>query len=143
MALLYRVVFAVVALLPTALAQTCATINPAHAPTWGTGFSGRVVMNGLKTPRGMVFDSQNNLLVVESGGAGVRYIKLTDNGGTDVCVASSKQLIPERGVSGVVFLDAQFGFTNHCDSAEPRHRPFGRWKDPFRFLIDNCMELPI
>jgi hypothetical protein len=57
-------------------------------------------MNGLKTPRGMVFDLQNNLLVVESGGAGVRYIKLTDNGGTNVCVASSKQIIPERGVSG-------------------------------------------
>lgn len=84
---------------PSVLAQTCATINPAYAPTFGSGFSGRVVMNGLRSPRGLVFDTLGNLLVVESGGSGVRYIKLTDNGGTDVCVASSKQLIPERGVS--------------------------------------------
>ena len=62
-------------------------------------------MNGLNSPRGLVFDSQNNLLVVEAGGAGVRYVKLTDNGGTDVCVASSKQIIPERGVSTVKPFD--------------------------------------
>jgi glucose/arabinose dehydrogenase len=80
------------------LAQTCATINPANAPTWGSGFSGRVVMNGLKSPRGLVFDTLGNLLVVESSNSGVRYIKLQDNGGTDVCVASSKQLISERSV---------------------------------------------
>lgn len=83
---------------PSALSQSCATINPAYAPTFGSGFSGRVLVNGLKSPRGLIFDTLGNLLVVESGGSGVRYIKLTDNGGTDVCVASSKQLIPERGV---------------------------------------------
>lgn len=103
MVLLHHFVFALATLSSSTLAQTCATINPAYAPTWGSGFSGRVVMNGLRTPRGLIFDSLNNLLVVESGGAGVRYIKLTDNGGTDVCVASSKQLIPERGVSKVPF----------------------------------------
>jgi glucose/arabinose dehydrogenase len=96
---IYQLVVALAALSSSAAAQSCATISPAYAPTWGSGFSGHVVMNGLKTPRGMVFDSQNNLLVVESGGAGVRYIKLTDNGGMNVCVTSSKQIIPERGVS--------------------------------------------
>lgn len=99
MVLLYHIVFALATLSSSALAQTCATISPAYAPTWGTGFSGRVVMKGLKSPRGLIFDSLNNLLVVEAGGAGVRYVKLTDNGGSDVCVASSKQLINERGVS--------------------------------------------
>lgn len=96
--------FAFAALTTTTVAQSCATINPAYAPTWGAGFSGRVVMNGLKSPRGMVFDSLNNLLVVEAGGAGVRYVKLTDNGGTNVCVGSSKQLIPERGVSDALLF---------------------------------------
>jgi hypothetical protein len=81
------------------LAQTCSTIDPAFSPTWGSGFSGRVVMNDLSSPRGLIFDTLGNLLVVESGGNGVRYVKLQDHGGTDVCVASSKQLIPERGVS--------------------------------------------
>ena len=93
----YLIPFA--ALAWTAFAQKCATINPAYAPTWGSGFSGRVVMNGLKSPRGLVFDSAGNLLIVESGGSGVRLVTLTDNGGTDVCVASSKQLISERSVS--------------------------------------------
>ncbi|KAF2254542.1 glucose sorbosone dehydrogenase [Trematosphaeria pertusa] len=106
MVLLHHFVFALATLSSSTLAQTCATINPAYAPTWGSGFSGRVVMNGLRTPRGLIFDSLNNLLVVESGGAGVRYIKLTDNGGTDVCVASSKQLIPERGLNHGIDLSA-------------------------------------
>ena len=83
----------------TTLAQTCATINPSFTPTWESGYSGRVFMNGLTRPRGLVFDSSNNLLVVESGGAGVRWVQLKDNGGTDVCVGTSKQLINESGVS--------------------------------------------
>ncbi|KAF2793095.1 soluble quino protein glucose/sorbosone dehydrogenase [Melanomma pulvis-pyrius CBS 109.77] len=106
MILLHHLVFAIATLSSSTLAQTCATIQPAYAPTWGTGFSGRVLMNGLNTPRGLVFDSLNNLLIVESGGAGVRYVKLTDNGGTDVCVASSKQLINERGLNHGIDLSA-------------------------------------
>jgi hypothetical protein len=99
MVLLHQIIFALAALSSNTLAQTCATINPAFAPSWGKGFSGRVVMNQLKSPRSLIFDSANNMLVVESGGAGLRYVKLKDNGGTDVCVDSSKQLISERGVS--------------------------------------------
>ncbi|KAF2713167.1 glucose sorbosone dehydrogenase [Pleomassaria siparia CBS 279.74] len=88
------------------LARTCATINPAFAPTWGRGFSGRVVMNGLKSPRGIIFDSLNNMLVVEAGGAGVRYVNLTDNGGTNVCVGTSKQLIPEKTLNHGIDISA-------------------------------------
>jgi glucose/arabinose dehydrogenase len=84
--------------LPQAFAQTCATINPANAPTFASGYSGRVVMNGLRAPRGLIFDNEGNMLVTEQGGGGVRYIQLTDNGGTDVCVQSSKQLIADSTV---------------------------------------------
>jgi glucose/arabinose dehydrogenase len=104
MARLHYLVLAIATLVSKTLGQTCATINPANAPTFGSGFSGRVVLNGLQSPRGIVFDSEGNLLIVESGGSGVRYVKLTDNGGTNVCVASSKQLIPERGVSKVFMI---------------------------------------
>lgn len=106
MAPMHRLIISLAALASTALAQTCATINPAFNPTWGTGFSGRVVMNGLKSPRGIIFDQAGNLLVVESGGGGIRYVKLTDNGGTNVCVASSKQLINERGLNHGIDLSA-------------------------------------
>lgn len=103
---LQYLVIALATLVSKAVGQSCATINPANAPTFGSGFSGRVVMNGLKSPRGIVFDTEGNLLIVESGGSGVRHVKLTDNGGTNVCVASSKQLISESRVS-----DGFFGYT--------------------------------
>jgi glucose/arabinose dehydrogenase len=91
-------IIAFTAILPYAIAQTCATINPAFAPTFATGYSGRVVMNGLKSPRGIIFDQQGNMLTSEQGGYGIRYIQLTDNGGTNVCVKSSKQLVADNSV---------------------------------------------
>jgi glucose/arabinose dehydrogenase len=112
---LHQLVVALAAFSSTTLAQSsCATINPAYAPTWGTGFSGRVVQNGLKGPRGIVFDDQNQLLIVESNGGGVRHVKLTDNGGTNVCVASSKTLITERGVSFLELLTVGSGAGRRC-----------------------------
>ncbi|KAF2005836.1 glucose sorbosone dehydrogenase [Amniculicola lignicola CBS 123094] len=106
MVLLRHLALTIAGLISSAHAQTCATIAPSYAPTWGAGFSGRVVLKGLSQPRGIIFDSLNNMLVVESGGAGVRYIKLTDNGGTDVCAASSKQLINEKGLNHGIDLSA-------------------------------------
>jgi glucose/arabinose dehydrogenase len=88
-----------VLLLSRASAQTtCATVAPKFAPVVAAGYTAKVLMNGLKTPRGMIFDSQGNLLIVEQGGAGVRLVKLTDGDGTNVCVASSKQLIADSSV---------------------------------------------
>lgn len=98
------IIAAVTALTPTILAQTCASINPAQAPTFAPGYSGRVVMNGLRTPRGIIFDTQGNLLTTEQGGYGVRYVQLTDNGGTNVCVKSSKQLISDSTINHGIAL---------------------------------------
>jgi hypothetical protein len=44
----------------------------------------------LKTPRGLIFDNQENIFTTESGGYGIRYIQLTSNGGTNVYDKSSK-----------------------------------------------------
>jgi TrAA12-like len=86
-------------LLPHVSAQTaCTPISAKIAPVVAPGYTATVLMNGLKTPRDLIFDSQGNLLIVEQGGAGVRLVKLTDNGGTNVCVASSKQLIADATV---------------------------------------------
>ncbi|KAH7310054.1 soluble quino protein glucose/sorbosone dehydrogenase [Rhexocercosporidium sp. MPI-PUGE-AT-0058] len=87
--------------------QTCANISPAQgAPVAAPGVQTRVVINGLKSPRGMVFDTAGNLLVVEQGGGGIRYIKLTDNGGINVCVASSKTLIADNTLNHGIDLSA-------------------------------------
>ncbi|CZT50154.1 related to L-sorbosone dehydrogenase [Rhynchosporium secalis] len=87
--------------------QKCATISPAQgAPVTVPGVQTRVVINGLKSPRGMVFDTAGNLLVVEQGGGGIRYIKLTDNGGIDVCLTSSKTLIADNTLNHGIDLSA-------------------------------------
>lgn len=81
-----------------AMAQGCPNLTPRSQPALAQGYSTRLVMNGLTRPRSLLFDNLGNLLVVEQGGTGIRYVKLTDNGGTNVCVASQKQLIPNGAV---------------------------------------------
>jgi hypothetical protein len=85
-------------LLPAILAQTCQNIAPKYDPVMAPGYASKVVLNGLKNPRGIVFDTLGNLLVVEQAGGGIRQIKFTDNGGINVCVNSSKTIITDTRV---------------------------------------------
>ncbi|CZR58524.1 related to L-sorbosone dehydrogenase [Phialocephala subalpina] len=63
-----------------AVPQACSVITPAATPVFASGYSGRVVVNRLKSPRG----------------GGIRRITFTDNGGTDVCIKSSAQIIKDN-----------------------------------------------
>jgi hypothetical protein len=83
---------------PYVLGQACTAPAAKYPATFAGGLSAKVLINGLKNPRSLKFDTLGNLLVVEQGGAGVRQIKLTDDG-TNVCVASSKQIISDNTVS--------------------------------------------
>jgi hypothetical protein len=83
---------------PYVLGQACTAPGAKYPATFTGGLSAKVLINGLKNPRSLKFDTLGNLLVVEQGGAGVRQIKLTDDG-TNVCVASSKQIISDNTVS--------------------------------------------
>lgn len=94
--------------LPHLEKRACAIINPTIKPNMASGYTALVVMKGLKSPREMVFDQLGQLLVVEQGGGGVRLIKLTDNGGTDVCVSSSKTLINDATVSFPSSMQARY-----------------------------------
>jgi glucose/arabinose dehydrogenase len=97
MSFLYSAIL--LAALPLALSQNCSPItSPAGTPKLAAGYQAKVLMNGLKGPRGMVFDQAGNLLVVERASGGVRQIQLTDGTGLDVCVKSSKQLINDTTV---------------------------------------------
>lgn len=51
------------------------------------GFRARLVTNNVISPRGMVFDKDDNLLVVEKG-VGISALKLKDDGGACVSVAT-------------------------------------------------------
>jgi glucose/arabinose dehydrogenase len=77
-------------------APACATtITPKNAaPSVAAGWRADVVANGLKNPRGMVFDREGALLVVEkeTGIVRVRFNKegggcVRQEGGTEVVVA--------------------------------------------------------
>lgn len=69
----------------TARAQTAApacqsSIAPQHAaPSVVPGFRVEVVANGLRDPRGILFDSEGGLLVVEQG-HGISRLRLTGDG---------------------------------------------------------------
>ena len=88
---------AALGLLPLIVAQ-CTTINPANPVVMASGYQSRVFINGLRTPRGITQDTLGNILVVEQG-SGVRQIKITDNGGINVCAGATKQLISDNTVS--------------------------------------------
>lgn len=68
------------------------------APVAASGWQFRLVANGFTRPRGIAFDSDGGLLVVESG-AGVTHLTLDDEGGTCLTVKSKKRLIADENVS--------------------------------------------
>lgn len=53
MVAIYTALVALLPLVPSALGQRCATIQPANAATFAPGYEGRVVMNGLKGEQGL------------------------------------------------------------------------------------------
>ncbi|KAJ4353314.1 uncharacterized protein N0V89_005041 [Didymosphaeria variabile] len=95
MVAIHPVVVALLPLIPSALGQTCATINPVNAATFASGYEG---------PRGIIFDIQGNLLTAEQSSYGLRYIQLTDNGGTNICVRSQKQLVADSSLNHGIAL---------------------------------------
>jgi glucose/arabinose dehydrogenase len=68
------------------------------APVAASGWQFRLIANGFTRPRGIAFDGDGGLLVVESG-AGVTHLTLDDEGGTCLTVRSKKRLIADENVS--------------------------------------------
>lgn len=58
------------------------------APVAADGWSYRLVAQNFTKPRGILFDSDGGLIVVDSG-VGIKHLALTDDGGT--CVSVDKQ----------------------------------------------------
>ncbi|KAG5931808.1 hypothetical protein E4U53_001596, partial [Claviceps sorghi] len=79
----------------TVATTPCVDLQPKFNPQVAPGVRFKILANDLKRPRGIVVDSEGNLLVVESGGSGIRRIVLNDGEGLDTCVASSTQLVAE------------------------------------------------
>jgi hypothetical protein len=95
-------------LLSGSQAQKCAGAGPGTDVTAAKGFSSYLLTSGLTAPRGLVFDSEGNLLVsqrVTKGNAkenGVFVLKLKEEGG---CVSVvSKQLVAAHPKGAVSFI---------------------------------------
>ncbi|KAI0116716.1 soluble quino protein glucose dehydrogenase [Daldinia grandis] len=97
-------IFAALGLLLSATnAQNCAPLTPSAQLKISDGYTAQVILNGLKVPRNIIFDTAGNLLVSEQGGAGIRRVVLTESDG-NVCVASSAQLIPDASLNHGIAL---------------------------------------
>jgi hypothetical protein len=85
----------------TSLAQACAgafaETDPAVA---ASGFTARVIAKNLTNPRGIVFDKDGNLLVIEKF-RGVTALKLKDNKNC-VTVESKTRIINDGTVSNTL-----------------------------------------
>jgi len=92
-------------LLPFSVAQSCSVSLTASypAPSVAPGFSARLVANGLAAPRGIIFDSDGHLLVVEQG-SGIVSLTLTDHGGDCLGVSSKVTVINDTSVHGILGL---------------------------------------
>ncbi len=78
----------------------CATVlAPSYSPpVVADGWKAQLVATGLTRPRGIKFDINNGLLVVEAG-VGLTRLTFTDNGGTCLSVKSSTSVIADKEVS--------------------------------------------
>ena len=95
-----QVAFAALILSSVSLAQTstapgaCATVLAPdyNKPVVGAGYTAQLIVNDVKGPRGIVFDQNGALLVVQKD-SGIKHITFNDNGGTCLSVKESKTLL--------------------------------------------------
>jgi hypothetical protein len=87
------------ALVQTARAASC-NLKPSYAaPVVSNGWQAQLVATGLSSPRGIIFDSSGNLLVVQQG-AGIIHLEFDDGGSTCLDVSKKTYLINSTSVSG-------------------------------------------
>ncbi|QUC21958.1 uncharacterized protein UV8b_06199 [Ustilaginoidea virens] len=86
------------------------------APVAAKGWSYRVVANGFARPRGLVFDQNHGLLVIDSG-VGLTHLTLRDNGGTCLSVTNNKTLVRSKELNHGIALSLD-GKTLYASTSE-------------------------
>jgi glucose/arabinose dehydrogenase len=105
-------------LVSLALGQSCGTglTPPYPAPIVASGWTSRLIASNLTRPRGLIFDDEGNLLVLEQR-VGIRRLAFTDGGGA--CLQLSQDTSVVQNVSlthGIAFSND--GNTLFASSAE-------------------------
>lgn len=102
--MLTRTLFVPSALLSIASAQTACSsfLKTSDSATIAPGYQVGLVATGLARPRGIQFDRDGHLLVVEApkdGSPAVSALTLNDSGGICVSEASRKTVVQGQGVT--------------------------------------------
>lgn len=101
-----RILYSVVALTGFSWAQSsCATSvsTSVPEPSLAPGYEARIVATGLKNPRGIIFDQQGNLLVVEKQ-TGVTALTLNDAGGSCLSEQQRRTVVNDNTVGLAALL---------------------------------------
>lgn len=132
--------------------SACATLTPAYSPpVVAKGWKAQLIATGLTRPRGIKFDSNGGLLVIEQG-VGLTHLTLDDNGGTCVSVAKNTTVIEDSRVGSIQTMIFFFSFkrlhvynTGKADNpdladrkryvAQPWPRVVGGRQDPLRLVV--------
>lgn len=108
------------ALLGVTASSYCQQKKPASKLVTAPGVKYSLLLDGLSDPRGLVADTEDNVLMVErgDGGKGVMRVVLDDGYGEHVCVESKQQLIADskvrvRSLKGV---ESSLHLTTHASS---------------------------
>lgn len=87
-----------VSLAATVAAQTCLAPAAKFTPRMADGYTAKLIVSGLRSPRGLIFDTQGHLLVVEQG-KGLTQVTVSQQSDGSVCAVSTKSLIASSAVS--------------------------------------------
>lgn len=100
-----------------ASASCSSTLTASHAaPSVASGYVARLVANNLTSPRGIKFDSQGALLVVEAD-SGITALRLHDGGNDCLSVASRRTVINDTTLNHGIEISTN-GTTLYASSPE-------------------------
>src|ERR1700743_114961 len=74
------------------------TLSSSATPSLAPGYIARLVANGLAYPRGIAFDSEDALLVVESG-KGINALTFEDSGNGCISTKSKKNVVSDSSLN--------------------------------------------
>lgn len=100
------------------------------APIVSNGWAFQLVATGLTSPRGILFDSNGGLLVVQQG-LGVIHLALSDSGGTCVGVSKTTNVVNSsevRSEHSPILLNEVANWV----TVKSRYRALQRWKNTLR-----------
>ena len=90
--------FVAALLLGLAAAECLNKMKPAHTMKPAKGWTVQVVANGFNKPRGILFDDNDGLLVIDSG-FGLVHLSLIDDDKTCLYVDKQNVLVASKDVS--------------------------------------------